>query len=42
MKWLKANPDGTRPRDFWSPFRNALADGFASPGLAAARALTCR
>ncbi|WP_300332664.1 hypothetical protein [Accumulibacter sp.] len=30
MKWLKANPDGTRPRDFWSPFRNALADGFAN------------
>lgn len=28
--WLKANPDCKRPRDFWSPFRNALADGFSN------------
>lgn len=26
--WLKANPNCKRPRDFWSPFRYALADGF--------------
>ncbi|MCP1509294.1 hypothetical protein J2Y83_005268 [Pseudomonas marginalis] len=26
--WLKANPTAERPRDLWSPFRHALADGF--------------
>lgn len=26
--WLKANPVAERPRDLWSPFRHALADGF--------------
>ena len=29
-EWLKANPDCKRPRDFWSPFRHALADGFSN------------
>lgn len=27
-KWLDANPDCKRPRDYWSPFRPALAKGF--------------
>lgn len=27
--WLEANPDKP-PRDFWSPFKKALADGFRS------------
>lgn len=26
--WLAANPDKKRPRDYWSPFRPALEDGF--------------
>lgn len=26
--WLGKNPDKKRPRDFWSPFRKHLADGF--------------
>ena len=26
--WLKNHPDAKRPRDLWSPFKNALADGF--------------
>lgn len=29
-EWLAKNPDCKRPRDFWSPFRKALADGFSS------------
>ncbi|MBF0323330.1 MAG: hypothetical protein ABT940_00375 [Alphaproteobacteria bacterium] len=29
-EWLNEHPDCKRPRDFWSPFRNALADGFDS------------
>lgn len=28
--WLNVNPNCKRPRDFWSPFRNALADGFSN------------
>jgi hypothetical protein len=28
--WLAEHPDNKRPRDFWSPFRNALADGFCN------------
>jgi len=28
--WLTANPNCKRPRDFWSPFRHALADGFSN------------
>jgi hypothetical protein len=27
--WLAANPGAARPRDYWSPFRAALAEGFA-------------
>ncbi|HEX7154389.1 MAG TPA: hypothetical protein VF618_23085 [Thermoanaerobaculia bacterium] len=27
--WLSANPGARRPKDFWSPFRNDLCDGFA-------------
>jgi hypothetical protein len=27
--WLQQNPPPKRPRDFWSPFRHALAAGFA-------------
>ena len=26
--WLEANPDKTRPKDFWTPFKGALAEGF--------------
>lgn len=26
--WLTRNPQHSRPRDFWSPFRHDLADGF--------------
>ena len=26
--WLAANPDAERPRDFWTPFKGALARGF--------------
>lgn len=28
--WLAANPSARRPKDFWSPFRNVLSDGFGS------------
>ena len=28
--WLVANPDKKRPRDFWTPFKGPLADGFRS------------
>lgn len=28
--WLMANPEARRPRDFWSPFRSQLSDGFQS------------
>jgi hypothetical protein len=28
--WLAANPDAQRVKDFWSPFRNELRDGFRS------------
>lgn len=27
-KWLLENPDASRPRDLWSPFKHHLADGF--------------
>ncbi len=27
-QWLADHPDGTRPKDFWSPFKGTLADGF--------------
>jgi hypothetical protein len=27
--WLAENPGSARPRDYWSPFRDALAEGFA-------------
>ena len=27
--WLASHPDGQRPRDYWSPFKGRLADGFA-------------
>ncbi len=26
--WLAAHPDARRPRDYWTPFRGALASGF--------------
>ena len=26
--WLDANPDTTRPKDYWTPFKGALARGF--------------
>jgi hypothetical protein len=26
--WLAAHPGAARPRDYWSPFRDALAEGF--------------
>ncbi len=26
--WLAEHPDAARPRDLWSPFKPALADGF--------------
>lgn len=29
LAWLKKNPNCKRPKDFWSPFRHALADGFS-------------
>lgn len=29
LSWLGRNPDCKRPKDFWSPFRHALADGFS-------------
>lgn len=28
--WMAKNADAKRPRDYWSPFRPALADGFRS------------
>jgi hypothetical protein len=28
--WLIAHPSEARPRDYWSPFRHALADGFGN------------
>jgi hypothetical protein len=27
-KWLLENPNASRPRDLWSPFKHHLADGF--------------
>ncbi len=27
-EWLAAHPGGQRPRDYWSPFKRRLADGF--------------
>jgi hypothetical protein len=27
--WLAQNPDAQRPRDYWSSFRDLLAEGFA-------------
>ena len=27
-EWLAAHPAGQRPRDYWSPFKGRLADGF--------------
>jgi hypothetical protein len=29
IAWLAENPPPKRPRDYWSPFRQALADAFA-------------
>ena len=26
LLWLRKNPTAKRPRDYWSPFRNKLAD----------------
>lgn len=26
--WLAANPDAKRPKDYWTPFKPALAQGF--------------
>jgi hypothetical protein len=28
LAWLRAHQDAERPKDFWSPFKPALADGF--------------
>ncbi|HYN21100.1 MAG TPA: hypothetical protein VE078_09080 [Thermoanaerobaculia bacterium] len=28
LTWLAAHSDATRPKDFWSPFKSQLADGF--------------
>ncbi len=28
--WLAKNPDNKRPRDYWSPFKSNLADGFGN------------
>jgi len=28
LKWLRSNPDAKRPKDLWSSFKPALADGF--------------
>ena len=28
LKWLEEHPTADRPRDYWTPFRPALADGF--------------
>jgi hypothetical protein len=27
-KWLRENPDAKRPKDFWTPFKGDLAEGF--------------
>ena len=29
-RWLAAHPDAKRPKDFWTPFKGALAQGFRS------------
>lgn len=29
VAWLAENPGAPRPRDYWSPFRPALAEGFS-------------
>ena len=29
--WLANHPDAKRPRDYWSPFKGALAEGFRDP-----------
>ncbi len=29
-KWLAENPYATRPRDYWTPFKPQLADGFGN------------
>lgn len=29
-KWLAEHPDAERPKDYWTPFKPALADGFDS------------
>ncbi len=28
LAWLARNPNKKRPKDFWSPFKNDLANGF--------------
>lgn len=28
--WLRSNPHAKRPKDLWTPFKSALADGFRS------------
>lgn len=28
--WLAAHPDADRPKDYWTPFKGALADGFGN------------
>ena len=28
LAWLAANPESRHPKDFWSPFKGELADGF--------------
>ncbi len=30
LRWLEEHPDAKRPRDYWTPFRPALAEGFLS------------
>jgi hypothetical protein len=30
LAWLAAHPDAKRPKDFWSPFKNQLREGFGS------------
>lgn len=29
-EWLEKNPDAKRPKDYWSPFKPELADGFGN------------
>ncbi len=29
-RWLKGHPGACRPKDYWSPFKTALADGFTN------------